>query len=175
MQKLKRFVWNALCATAAWILYNTFFLFLYFMYVLSMEEWRFNEAQLPFFYDVVAPILLLVLYALAFVGFVFIGKKILAATGLHLLNLVSLALGYAFLWALVGWVFDSEHTSMDMTNFLIVCLADALDSKYLSRLNFDWSANACVMAIPFICMFIGLTVRQVTENKQQKNVLLSEE
>lgn len=127
MQKVKRFSWNTLCATAAWILYNTFFLFLYFMYVFSMGEWRFNEAQLPFFYDVVAPILPLVLYTLAFVGFIFFGKKIVSATGLHLLNLLSLALGYAIIWALVGWVFASEHTSMDMTNFLIVCLADALD------------------------------------------------
>lgn len=165
MQKLKRFAWNALCATGAWILYNTFFLFIHILYDFSTIEWDFGFEPMPFFYDTVAPVILLFLYVLSFIGFFFLGKTKLAATGSHVLNFVSVALGYAFLWALVGWVFDSEHTSMIMTNFPIICVADAFNSDSIYDLHYDVQANAFVMAIPFICMFIGLTVRQIQANK----------
>ena len=165
MQYSKIFARNTLRAFIAWILYNTFFFFLSFIYSDSTLKWRVTGVQMPFFYDAVAPILLLVLYVLAFVGFFSVGKNLLTTTGLHLLNFVFLALSYAILWMLLGWVFASEHTSMGMTNFLIICLADALDSRYLSHLNYNCSVNAFVMAIPFICMFIGLTVRQIQANK----------
>lgn len=97
--------------------------------------------------------------------FSFFGKDTLAATGSHVLNFVSVALGYAFLWALVGWVFDSEHTSMIMTNFPIICVADAFNSDRIYDLHYDIQANAFVMALPFVCMCIGLTVRQMQANK----------
>lgn len=169
MQYSKIFARNTLRAFIAWILYNTFFFFLSFIYSDSTLKWRVTGVQMPFFYDAVAPILLLVLYVLAFVVFFFVGKNLLTTTGLHLLNFVFLALSYAILWMLLGWVFASEHTSMGMTNFLIICLADALDSRCLSHLNYNYSANAFVMAIPFICMFIGLTVRQIIKHRRRSS------
>lgn len=74
MQYSKIFARNTLRAFIAWILYNTFFFFLSFIYSDSTLKWRVTGVQMPFFYDAVAPILLLVLYVLAFVGFSLSGK-----------------------------------------------------------------------------------------------------
>lgn len=49
MKKGKRFAWNALCATGAWILYNTFFLFIHILYDFSTIEWDFGFEPMPFF------------------------------------------------------------------------------------------------------------------------------
>lgn len=165
MKKGKGFAWNALCATVAWILYNTFFLLVQALYDLSTTKWDLGIEPMPVFYDTVAPVILLVLYFISFVGFFFLGKTMLAATGSHVFNFVSLALGYALLLALVGWAYCSEYTILGLTNFLIACMGDALNSKSIGDLFYDWSTNAFVMAIPFICMFIGLTVRQIQANK----------
>ncbi len=71
MQKLKRFAWNTLCATAVWIFYNTFFLFVHALYDFSTVEWDLSMEPMPVFYDTIAPVILLILYALSFMGFFF--------------------------------------------------------------------------------------------------------
>lgn len=71
MKKGKRFARNTLCATVAWILYNTFFLFIHILYDFSTIEWDFGFGPMPVFYDTVAPVILLILYALSFMGFFF--------------------------------------------------------------------------------------------------------
>ena len=172
MRKLKRTAWNSACSTGLWVLYNTFFLALHAWYAYSPYYWNFSDPfvyageTIPILYDTIVPAIFLLLYLLTFIGFSLAGKKILVTTESHILNLVSIILGCIVILCCLWYAYNSEYTILVLTNFLIICVAEVVNSEKLAEMCYLWFANVCVVILPYVCMYVGLIFQKPKRQKE---------
>ncbi len=172
MRKLRRTAWNTVCSTGLWVLYNTFFLALHAWHTYSPYYWNFRDSfvdgneTIPTFYKTIVPVIFLLLYLLAFVSFFFAGKKILVTTESSVLNLVSIFLGCTVILCGLWYAYNSEYTILVLTNFLIICVAEVVNSEKLADMGYSWFANVCVVILPYICMYVGLIFKKLKRHKE---------
>lgn len=172
MRKLQRTAWNSACSTGLWVLYNTFFLALHAWCAYSPYYWNFSDPfvygdeTIPILYDTIVSVIFLLLYLLTFISFFLVGKKILVTTESPILNLVSIFLGCTVILCSLWYAYNSEYTILVLTNFLIICVAEVVNSEKLAEMGYLWFTNVCVVILPYVCMYVGLIFQKSKRQKE---------
>lgn len=164
MRTIKTITLNSVFAAFLLFLYNAFFFMLHYWYAHNPYYLHFLQLSLgkdvSVFYDVFLPLLFLSLYVLSWVAFYCLGKYAVASSKSRSLDLVSVLIGCVGVFVLLRYAYVSEYTSLVFTNFIIICLAELVNSETIAVWGYSWSMNLCFSIIPCLCICFGVLLKK---------------